>query len=54
MPAKFELIDVDGVEVKITNPDKIFFPNEGITHAPKEAALKNPSAKRVPQRRRGS
>jgi len=31
MPARFELIDVDGVEVKITNPDKVFFPAKGIT-----------------------
>lgn len=31
MPTKFELIDVDDVEVKITNPDKIFFPDKGIS-----------------------
>jgi len=31
MPTKFELLDVEGVEVKVTNPDKVFFPAKAIT-----------------------
>ena len=31
MPSKFEMLDVDGVDVKVTNPDKVFFPAKGIT-----------------------
>jgi bifunctional non-homologous end joining protein LigD len=29
--APFELLDLDGHEVKLTNPDKVFFPQHGVT-----------------------
>ncbi|CAN5210575.1 non-homologous end-joining DNA ligase [soil metagenome] len=31
MPSKAEILDIDGIEVRITNPDKIFFPELGAT-----------------------
>ena len=31
MPSKFELLDIDGREVKVTNPDKIYWPEPGHT-----------------------
>ncbi|MGQ0679146.1 MAG: DNA polymerase domain-containing protein [Actinomycetota bacterium] len=31
MTAKFELIELDGHEVKVTNPGKVFFPEIGVT-----------------------
>ena len=31
MPTKYEFIDVGGQEVRISNPDKIFFPDQGLT-----------------------
>lgn len=31
MASPFEMIEVEGREVKITNPDKVFFPDPGIT-----------------------
>ncbi len=31
MASPFETIEVDGVEVRVTNPDKMFFPKPGIT-----------------------
>ncbi len=31
MAAPFEMIDVDGKEVRVSNPDKVFFPDHGIT-----------------------
>mgnify|MGYP001813535552 FL=1 len=31
MASKFELLDVDGREVKVTNPDKVYWPEPGHT-----------------------
>jgi bifunctional non-homologous end joining protein LigD len=31
MPSPFEVIEVEGREVKVTNPDKVFFPTTGVT-----------------------
>src|SRR3954467_458894 len=31
MPKKEEFLDLDGIEVKISNPDKVYFPRTGIT-----------------------
>ncbi len=31
MPTKYEFIDVEGQEVRISNPDKVFFPEPGLT-----------------------
>ena len=31
MPTKYEFIDVGGQEVRISNPDKVFFPESGLT-----------------------
>ncbi|MDQ3662355.1 MAG: hypothetical protein M3454_15130, partial [Actinomycetota bacterium] len=31
MPAKAELLEIDGVEVRVTNPGKVFFPDLGAT-----------------------
>ena len=31
MPTSYETLDVDGREVRITNPDKVFFPEAGFT-----------------------
>jgi len=31
MPSKFELLDVDGREVKVTNPHKVYWPEPGYT-----------------------
>ena len=31
MPKKEEFLDLDGIEVKISNPDKVYFPQAGLT-----------------------
>lgn len=31
MPTKYEFVDADGAEVRISNPDKIFFPADGLS-----------------------
>src|SRR3954471_763600 len=31
MPKKEEFLDLDGIEVKISNPDKVYFPKAGLT-----------------------
>jgi bifunctional non-homologous end joining protein LigD len=31
MPTKYEMVDVEGTEVRISNPDKVFFPETGAT-----------------------
>ena len=31
MPSKKEVLDVDGIDVSVSNPDKVFFPKTGHT-----------------------
>ncbi|MBA3630511.1 MAG: hypothetical protein H0W55_12750, partial [Actinobacteria bacterium] len=31
MPSKAEILEIDGIDVRITNPDKVFFPDIGAT-----------------------